>query len=386
MPNTTDEKDRAGLLSHLIAALQRVASVESADDPLMALKVGAREAAALGDAALIVMRLPDGPLSHFDIRVPEKFRLSTRQIDAWYRRAVQRRRLQQLTVKSRPTAREATARRGLLIPLTLVTGGTGALVAFTRGKAPFTPEACEAMLVVAQAAVAKAESIRLRSRTEAVTLTDARDHVAREIHDGPLQMLSQMLLRLRLAQRQDDAHVRAALADTEGELKLTVSQMRGLIRTLRVAGSEVKLFDRIRTVLARLERTRGLSCTLQWREPEAALTAHASDEIFYVINEALANVYRHSLAKHVHLSGGVRGRVFEVVVRDDGIGFNVAAAMRRDLRSLSFGLVNMQERMAAVGGTLTLRSKAGRGTRVRLTLPLDRRSGRKPSSRSGKSA
>jgi signal transduction histidine kinase len=249
----------------------------------------------------------------------------------------------------------------------------------------FSPDACESMLVVAQAAAAKAEAIRLRARTEVLTLTDARDRVAREIHDGPLQMLSQMLLRLRLAQRQDEPHAREAMADIEGELKLTVSQMRALIRTLRVAGPEVDLYARVRTALARLERTRGLSCTLQWREPDGVLTARASDEMFHVINEALANVYRHSLAKHVHLSGVVRGQAFEVVVRDDGIGFNVAAALRRDLRSLSFGLLSMQERMAAIGGTVSLRSTAGRGTRVRLTVPLLQRTNRRPPSRSGKS-
>jgi signal transduction histidine kinase len=237
------------------------------------------------------------------------------------------------------------------------------------------------MLLVAQAAVAKAEAIRLRARTEVLTLTDARDRVAREIHDGPLQMLSQMLLRLRLAQRQGEAQVRAAMSDIEGELKLTVSQMRGLIRTLRVAGPDVDLLARVRTALARLERTRGLSCTVQWNEPDGVIPARTSDEIFHVINEALANVYRHSLAKHLHLSGIVRGGIFEVVVRDDGIGFNVAAALRRDLRSLSFGLLSMQERMAAVGGTISLRSTAGRGTRVRLTVPVAQRFSRKPPSR-----
>ncbi len=375
------------MLRDLIAALQRVASVESADDPLVPLRVGAREAATMGRAALIVIRLPDGPLGHLDIRVPEKgSRPSDRQVDAWYRRVVQRRQAENVTLRAPARPARMGRQRGVLMPLTMVTGGTGALVALARGNAPFTREACEGMLVVTQAAVAKAEAIRLRSRTEVLTLTDARDHVAREIHDGPLQMLSQMLLRLRLAQREGDQQVRAALADMEGELKLTVNQMRGLIRTLRVASPEVNLFDRIRASLARLERTRGLSCTLQWRDPEGALPPRVSDEMFHVINEALANVYRHSLAKHVHLSGAVRGRAFEVVVRDDGIGFNVAAALRRDLRSLSFGLVSMQERMAAVGGTVTLRSSAGRGTRVRLTVPLARRTSRKPPSRSGKSA
>jgi signal transduction histidine kinase len=371
------------LLQDLITALQRVADVEAGDDPLVPLRVGAREAALLGRAALVVVRLPDGPLSRLDVYVPDQgFRPSARQVDAWYRRAIQRRQPESFTLRAPTRTGRATFRRGILMPLTMVTGGTGALVALARPRdsAPFAPEACGGMLLVAQAAVARAEAIRLRSRTEALTLTDAHDHVAREIHDGPLQMLSQMLLRLRLAQRQDDQQMRAALADMESELKLSVNQMRGMIRTLRVASPDVSLHERVRTALARLERTRGLSCTLQWREPDAVLGARASEELFHVINEALANVYRHSLAKHVHLSGAARGGTFEVVVRDDGIGFNVAAALRRDLRSLSFGLVSMQERMAAVGGSVALHSRAGRGTRVRLSVPLTRRPSRRPAS------
>jgi signal transduction histidine kinase len=374
------------LLRDLIAALQRVASAESADDPLVPLRTGAREAASLGGAALIVMRLPDGPLSHLDMRVPSSGpRLSDRQIDGWYRRVAHRRRPENVILKTQTRGSRARARRGVLMPLTLVTGGTGALVALARGAAPFSAEACVGMLLVAQAAAAKAEAIRLRSRTEVLTLTETRDRVAREIHDGPLQMLSQMLLRLRLAQRQGEQQVRGAMADIEDDLKLTVSQMRALIRTLRLAGPEVSLHERVRTALARLERTRGLSCTLQWREPDGALPARASDEMFHVINEALANVYRHAIAKHVHLNGAVRGGAFEVVVRDDGIGFNVAAALRRDLRSISFGLLSMEERMAAIGGTISFRSTAGRGTRVRLAVPLAQRPSRRLSSRSGKS-
>jgi signal transduction histidine kinase len=70
--------------------------------------------------------------------------------------------------------------------------------------------------------------------------------------------------------------------------------------------------------------------------------------------------------------GRVRSAEFEVVVRDDGVGFNVAEALRRDIRSLSFGLVGMQERMNALGGTLMLRSQPGQGTRVVLSVPLAR--------------
>ena len=146
--------------------------------------------------------------------------------------------------------------------------------------------------------------------------------------------------------------------------------MRGLIRNLRVDHPDVSLEDRIRGALTRLEQTRGLTWSLRWRGPETGLQDTTEDEVFQVINEALANVYRHSSAKHVDVVGRVRGNALEITVRDDGIGFDVSQALRQDIRELSFGLISMRERVSTLGGTLTLRSQPGRGTRVFISVPL----------------
>jgi NarL family two-component system sensor histidine kinase LiaS len=128
----------------------------------------------------------------------------------------------------------------------------------------------------------------------------------------------------------------------------------------------------VRGSLTRLENLRGASCNLRWEAPKELLSPVAADEVFHVVNEALANVYRHSRARRVNVVARLRGRVFEMAVSDDGVGFDVAQALRRDVRSLSFGIVSMRDRMAEVGGTLELRSQPGKGTRVRLTVPLER--------------
>ena len=194
----------------------------------------------------------------------------------------------------------------------------------------------------------------------------------REIHDGPLQMLSGIMLHLRLVRVSADPRTNEAMHGLETELDQAIKQMRGLIRNLRVAHPEVSLEERIRRVLARLEQTRGLAWSLRWRGPETALPSDTKAEVFHVINEALANVYRHSSAKHVDVVGRVRGDSFEIAVRDDGVGFDVAQALRQDVRRLSFGLINMRERMSALGGTLWLRSQPGRGTRILISVPLSK--------------
>jgi signal transduction histidine kinase len=110
---------------------------------------------------------------------------------------------------------------------------------------------------------------------------------------------------------------------------------------------------------------------------ENLISSVVAEEVSHVVNEALANVYRHAKASHVTVFAQTRGHTFEMTIRDDGIGFDVARALRRDIRKRSFGLVSMHERIARVNGTLELRSQAGEGTRVRLAVPLGRGTSRR---------
>jgi signal transduction histidine kinase len=180
------------------------------------------------------------------------------------------------------------------------------------------------------------------------------------------------MLHLRLVRAAGDPKLEDAFLRLEGEMEQAIKQTRALIRTLRVSHPDAALEERLRDALARLGQAHGLTWSLRWNDPEGALQDTVADEIFQVINEALANVYRHSSAKHVEVSSRVVGETFEITVRDDGVGFNVAQALRLDTRRLSFGLISMQERVSALGGVLTLRSQPGQGTRVLISLPLGR--------------
>jgi len=91
---------------------------------------------------------------------------------------------------------------------------------------------------------------------------------------------------------------------------------------------------------------------------------------FRIAQEALTNVVRHAQAQAVVVELSEAGGMLQLLVRDDGQGFAVAAARGRATQGASQGLLSMQERAALAGGTLEIDSTPGRGTTVRARLPL----------------
>jgi len=360
----------------VFAAFNRIARATPGSDETASLASAVREAAALSGAEVAVLRLPDdGPTDFLEIRYPAHAAWPpARLLKRWHAAIIQRRRPIEVASRDRPLRQPV--RRGLILPVLAGSGAFGALGLFSSSPvAP--PDRYLAALLAIQASLGRVEQARIRRHTEASTTSEVRDRVAREIHDGPLQLLSGIMLHLRLVRAGGRRGSTKTLTGLEAELEQAIRQMRALIRNLRVAHPEATLEERVKDALSRLERTRGLTCSLRWRAPDTVLDETTADEVFQVINEALANVYRHSSGKHVYVHGRVRGDAFEVTVRDDGVGFDVARALRIDARRLSFGLMTMQERVAKLGGTLVLRSQSGRGTRVLIVLPIRRVEARK---------
>jgi signal transduction histidine kinase len=88
--------------------------------------------------------------------------------------------------------------------------------------------------------------------------------------------------------------------------------------------------------------------------------------LYRVAQEALGNTAAHAGARQVHvtLSGTEDG--LELVIADDGQGFNLAQAQRRG----GLGLISLDERVRLVGGSLTINTQVTRGTELRVQVPL----------------
>jgi signal transduction histidine kinase len=91
---------------------------------------------------------------------------------------------------------------------------------------------------------------------------------------------------------------------------------------------------------------------------------------FRIAQEALTNALRYAGAENIHLALSIHSGALHLTVTDDGVGFDAAAARVRAEAGSSIGLLGMNERASLAGGTLTLLSAPGRGTRIEVIFPL----------------
>jgi signal transduction histidine kinase len=113
----------------------------------------------------------------------------------------------------------------------------------------------------------------------------------------------------------------------------------------------------------------GLSVAVSLEERADLPSAEQRILVVHVVRELLFNVVKHARVKKATLSVGVVGTDLEVRVEDEGVGFEVEH-LRRGSAFHSLGLFGVEERLRLFGGSVDIRAAAGRGTRVRILLPM----------------
>lgn len=212
---------------------------------------------------------------------------------------------------------------------------------------------------------ARALASRILSAQEA-----ERVRVSRELHDETGQALTLLLVRLQLIQdmtvdpaiRRELAELRTLVVDTlDGVRRLAVQLGPSVLEDLGLGAGLEWLVDRVR---AETE----LGVRLKAHCDEERIPATVAIAIFRVAQEALTNVVRHAHAHGADVVLRTTGGEIELVVSDDGVGFDVSAARARPAASV--GLFGMAERVALVGGTIEMISRKNAGTRICVRVPL----------------
>jgi len=120
----------------------------------------------------------------------------------------------------------------------------------------------------------------------------------------------------------------------------------------------------------RRQREQLLALSRRLLEAQEAESRKVETACFRLVQEALTNAARHAQAQNVQIRLRAGPHSVEVLVHDDGTGFDVAAARERAAAGASLGLLGMQERVSLAGGQLEIESGEGRGTTVRAHLPI----------------
>jgi PAS domain S-box-containing protein len=194
-----------------------------------------------------------------------------------------------------------------------------------------------------------------------------RRRIARELHDGVLQDLTYAMQSLRVTRRMAAEARSGEETDRQIEaLKRAVEGLRDAIYELRLESAQEQPLARTLGAIVELNRQmdpgRALELVVDEGFP-ASVSGPASLEVARIVQEALANVRRHSGASRATVTLGTVGREAWVGVEDDGRGFEPG-------QPAGMGLVGMRERASALGGELEIEGQRDRGTRVLLRVPL----------------
>jgi PAS domain S-box-containing protein len=213
---------------------------------------------------------------------------------------------------------------------------------------------------------AEEERDRLRAREiEARTQKEERRRIARDLHDVVLQDLVGVLQSLRLsALHNKDSGLGLDLEEELDALRRATLGLRSAVNDLR--GEKERPF--VKSVESLVEPNRRLApdCNIELLVEEGfpnGLLGDAGLELLRVIREAFTNARYHSGAKRVVVTLKVEGSDLVAEISDDGQGFELEATP-------GVGLSSMQERAAMVDGKLEIESEVGRGTSVRLRVPV----------------
>ena len=253
----------------------------------------------------------------------------------------------------------------------------------TRGRAAHTllvrraagsPFGVEEGLVLDMFGVAAAAGLENAERLEdaqRLATVEERERIARDLHDDLGQLLGYLTTKIQAAQElvATDRSSAAAeeLAGLEEATRSLSAQVREAILGLRASvGPDRPLGQAIEEYTAEFGIQSGLRTSFSGLVTAGgSLATSARYQVMRIAQEAMSNARRHASATTVAVALDEHDGVLELVVRDDGTGFDPVAVAG----SGRFGLTTMAERARAVGGALDVRSALGEGTTVALSVP-----------------
>lgn len=210
----------------------------------------------------------------------------------------------------------------------------------------------------------QAENQEIRVQT---IITQERNRLARELHDSVSQQLfaaSMLLSAINETRPNLDNRETKQLKLVEETIQQSQLEMRALLLHLRPAALKGKtLKEGIIELLSELLQK--VTLDISWELEELQLDKGMEDHLFRILQESVSNTLRHAKAKRLEVRLMKREAFIIMRVIDDGIGFDVEKR-----KAGSYGLQNMYERAAEIGGKLKIISLAQKGTRLEAKVPL----------------
>ena len=206
---------------------------------------------------------------------------------------------------------------------------------------------------------------------------EERSRISREIHDGPAQAMSNVVLKAEIVEKLFDVDMektRAELANLKTITRNSLQDVRRIIYDLRpMSLDDLGLRPTLVKYLEGFQQDFGIRTELQFRgEVRKFENKNLELTVFRVIQECLSNVRKHAKAHSVLVIVEYAPKAMMLRIKDDGCGFNTSTLSEVKLNANGgFGLFGMRERLDLLDGAVEIDSAPGKGTTVRVMLPYD---------------
>lgn len=254
----------------------------------------------------------------------------------------------------------------LMLPIVVKGERLGELVLAGPRGGRFRESDLRALETFATQAGIALENAHLFEQVQELVATRERARIGMDLHDGVIQELYAVGLRVEDAAELapvDPREAASAMREVQGVLRRVISEIRTYVYGLRDGDRSVDLGPALERLVAEFP-TGSLAVSLEV-EGDPRLPAAAAANVLHIVREAVANALRHADASRVSVRAAAGLSELSVSVEDDGAGFDLGSP------SPGFGIRDMRERAGWCRCELEVRSAPGRGTSVRVAIPLE---------------
>lgn len=220
------------------------------------------------------------------------------------------------------------------------------------------------------------EKLRLEGEARRLAVMEERHIIGNELHDSLAQSLIGMRLQLNVLSetlaRGDLGAARHEVKALQRAMKHASADLRSLLTDYRLKIDEAGLALTVAKLVERFRGETGIAVFFQNECQALALGAAQEVQVYYIIQEALANIRKHARAQNVRIMLNNEDDLYTVLIEDDGLGM---AGPEEPMPAEHAGLAIMRERAARLPGQIVIESEPGEGTRIVLIFNAPPESG-----------
>ena len=250
---------------------------------------------------------------------------------------------------------------------------------FFEGNRPIDAPTETLLRLIGQLLGLSLHNARIERERLRVTVMKERQDMVNEVHDALAQTLAYARMRLPLLSDAIMAHDEKNALKYLSDLKTAVTEVHDNLREVmtyfRTRMDPLGLLHALGTIADSFFAKHAIALEIRNAAQNLNLTDEQEVQIFYIIQEALANIAKHSMARHAVVLISKTPQHLEFLIEDDGLGMDepsvatIVTSARPMVPSTHFGLDIMQSRAHRLKGSLEVGSNDGIGTRVRLRIP-----------------